>query len=227
MAYNYLSLVNDVNRSLNEVELDETNFSTATGWYNQAKNSVLFAIQQIHQEGVAWPFNHTTVELPLTVNVSRYNFPSDLFKLSTNSFRIKGDTSLNVITSPLFEMDYEDYIRENSDMEYRPEIYACIPRVVFRTPSSQFGVSPAPDKSYTLVYEYYKNPAPLELWSDVPTIPEAFRYTITEGAMHFAYRFRGDIELSDRASSKFEQAISRLRAHYINRNEYLRSSMRY
>ena len=35
MAYDFIGLVNEVNRRLNEVELTTSNFSTATGFYSQ------------------------------------------------------------------------------------------------------------------------------------------------------------------------------------------------
>ena len=37
MAYDYIGIVNDVNRRLNEVELTATNFSTAKGEYSMIK----------------------------------------------------------------------------------------------------------------------------------------------------------------------------------------------
>ena len=40
MAYDYISLVNDINRRLNEVELTSNNFPTATGYYSFAKDAV-------------------------------------------------------------------------------------------------------------------------------------------------------------------------------------------
>ena len=40
MAYDYIGLVNDVNRRLNEVELTSTNFATATGEYSMIKDAV-------------------------------------------------------------------------------------------------------------------------------------------------------------------------------------------
>ena len=39
MAYDYLGLVNDVNRRLNEVELTTTNFATSTGEYGMIKEA--------------------------------------------------------------------------------------------------------------------------------------------------------------------------------------------
>ena len=40
MAYDYLGLINDVNRRLNEVELTTSNFATATGEYGMIKDAV-------------------------------------------------------------------------------------------------------------------------------------------------------------------------------------------
>ena len=41
MAYNFLGLVNEVNRRLNEVELTTSNFAAATGYYSTAKYRTL------------------------------------------------------------------------------------------------------------------------------------------------------------------------------------------
>ena len=49
MAYNYLELVNDVNRRLNEVELSSSTFSASTGFYSFAKNAVNAAIRQVDE----------------------------------------------------------------------------------------------------------------------------------------------------------------------------------
>jgi len=45
MAYDYLGLVNDVNRRLNEVELTSSNFAAATGEYSMIKDAVNSAIR--------------------------------------------------------------------------------------------------------------------------------------------------------------------------------------
>ena len=40
MAYNYLGLVNDVNRRLNEVELTSSNFDSDIGEYAMVKDAI-------------------------------------------------------------------------------------------------------------------------------------------------------------------------------------------
>ena len=58
MAYNYLELINSVNRKLNEVELTSANFASAKGWYSQCKDSINASLRDINQSHFEWPFNH-------------------------------------------------------------------------------------------------------------------------------------------------------------------------
>ena len=62
MSYDYIGLVNDVNRRLNEVELTSANFASAKGFYSLIKDSVNSAIRDINQTHHEWPFNHVLAE---------------------------------------------------------------------------------------------------------------------------------------------------------------------
>ena len=110
MAYNFLGLVNAMNRRLNEVELTSSNFTTATGFYSQAKDAVNASIRYINQSEYFWSFNHATKEQTLTANTSRYAFPTDAKVINFNSFRIKENTTLGNSTTRLTEIVYEDYL---------------------------------------------------------------------------------------------------------------------
>mgnify|MGYP003441489607 CR=1 FL=1 len=222
--YNFLGLVNDINKKLNEVKLTSTNFDDALGFYDDAKNAVNNAIRTINLAEYNWPHNHVTKSLVLTPDVVRYDYELDAKTVSFSTFRIRGSEAYNNRTTSLWPLDYEQYLSDYSAMEYQPERYHSIPTMVFRTPSLQFGVLPPPDKTYTLDYEYYVLPIDLENHDDVPTIPENCRYVIFNGAMVEAYLFRGDIEASQLAQEKFEQGIKDMRKMYINRHEYTRST---
>jgi hypothetical protein len=91
MAYNYLGLVNEVNRRLNEVELTSSNFATASGFYNTAKDAVNASLRHINHEEHNWPWNHVLEEETLTAGVTRYDYPTDAKIVDMNSFRIKKD----------------------------------------------------------------------------------------------------------------------------------------
>lgn len=224
MAYNFLSLVNDVNRRLNEVELNSSNFSGAIGYYAQAKDAVNSAIRHINFEQFEWPFNHVTQEETLSPTVTRYQFPADLKSVDMDTFRIKASTTLNNTTQKLRILSYEEYLDKYVDQEYNTQAND-MPRYVFKTPDMGYGVSPAPDKAYEIVYEYYRVPVDLDSATDIPTVPEVFRHVINDGAMYYAYMFRSDLEASQLSLQKFQQGLKDMRTIYINRYDYVRSTV--
>ena len=222
-AYNFLSLVNDVNGRLNEVPLTSANFPAAVGFYKQAKDAVNAALNDIYQDAFEWPFTHTEATLPLVVNQTRYSYPVDAKSINFDSFRIKGDDNLSVSTTHLRQMDYEEYLSKFSDADYNGYKYSNIPKVVFRAANFQFGVYPPPKATYDLVYEYYRLPVEMDLYSDVPLLPEQFRHLIVDGATHYSYMFRGDPESAAVMLEKFNSGVKNARKIYQNRFEYLRS----
>lgn len=225
-TYNFLGLVNDVNRRLNEVELTPNNFSSAIGFYSSVKDSVNAALREINHQQFEWPFNHVLQEEELNKGDTRYFLPRDLKSLDMETFRIMRDDELGNDTVKLEVISYEEYLEKYVDQEYNnSETIQAIPRYVFRTPSQEYGVVPSPDKDYRIAYEYYRNPVSLNLHSDVPSLPEQFRYVIVEGAMYYTYQFRGDLETASLSLQKFNQGIEHMRTLYINRYEYVRSPM--
>ncbi len=225
MAYDFLGLVNDVNKRLNEVELDSENFADAVGFYSTAKDAVNSAINQINFLQHEWPFNHVTQEETVTAGVTRYTFPSDAKTVDMDTFRIKKSATLNNDTSRLYILSYEDYLDKFVDQEYNTDATSKVPTHVFRAPDMSFGLVPVPDKAYTVVYEYYRLPVDLQAYSDVPTIPEQFRNIIIDGAMHYAYLFRGNTQDATLMQQKFMEGINRMRTIYINRTDYVRGTM--
>ena len=225
MAYDYLGLVNDVNRRLNEVELTSANFAGATGYYSFAKDSVNQAIRHIQQEEFEWPWNHVEETEVLTAGVARYSMPYDCKTVNMNTFRIKRNSALNVETFKLKVLSYEEYLDKYADSEYNSS--NTVPTHVVRTPSRELIFYPKPDKAYEVVYEYYRNSYDLELHDDVPSLPEQYRYIIIDGAMYNVYQFRGDMQAAQLAFDKFEQGIKQLRSLHINRTEYLRDTRVY
>ncbi len=226
MAYNFIGLVNEVNRRLNEVELSSTNFAAASGFYNTAKDSVNASLRHINHEEYNWPWNHVLEEETLTAGVTRYDYPTDAKLIDINSFRIKKNTTLDVGTTKLKSMDYQEYLDKHVDYEYNSNAdMRTVPTNVVRAPSQEFILLPTPDKAYELIYEYYRNPVSLELHDDVPNVPFEFKHIIVDGAMFYAYQFRGDTQASQIAQGKFETGVKYMRSLYINRYEYVRSTV--
>ncbi len=226
MAYDFLDLVNDVNRRLNEVELTSATFPNAVGYYASVKDAVNSAIRHINFDQFEWPFNHVTQEETLSAGVTRYQFPSDAKTADMDSFRIRKNTTFNTQTSRLRLLSYEEYLDKYIDQEYNAGANNDLPHSVFRTPDMGFGVVPSPSQAFELVYEYYRIPVDLILHSDVPTVPEVFSHVINDGAMYYTYLFRSDIEAAQLTLQKFQEGVKNMRTVYINRYEYARSTMR-
>ena len=225
-AYNFLGLVNDVNRRLNEVELTSVNFASATGFYSSAKDSINSALQYLGQNQFEWPFNHTTQEQTLTAGTNRYNYPADAKTLDLDSFRIKRNSTFNNTTQKLRTISYEDYLNNYIDDEYNTTDTSIrtLPQVVFRAPNQAYGLHPVPDNAYVLVFEYYKLTVDLDVYTDVPAYPAQFRSTIVDGAMYYAYTFRGNTQDAALHLQKFDEGIKDMRTLYINRYDYLRDT---
>lgn len=225
MAYDFLGLVNDVNKRLNEVQLTSSNFDSAVGFYSAAKDGVNAAIRLINQEQFEWPFNHVTQEEYLTAGEVRYSYPSDAKTIDMDSFRIKRNSTFNNETKRLKILSYEEYLDKYVDYEYNStESIRSLPDYVFRAANLEFGVVPPPKHDYELVYEYYRLPVDLISATDVPAIPEQFRYIIVDGAMYHAYLFRGNSQDANMSFDKYMEGIKNMRSLYINRYEYLRDT---
>ena len=223
MAYDYIGLVNDINRRLNEVELTSSNFDTATGFYSFAKDAVNSAIRHINQEEFEWPWNHVEQTETLTAGEARYSYPYDAKTINLNTFRIKRDDTLNVETTRLKNISYEEWLDKYADFEYNSSTSTRgVPEFIARTPSRELVMYPAPDKAYELVYEYYCLAYDLQKATDVPNLPEPYRYVVVDGAMYYTYQFRGDNQAANLSLQKFNQGLKNLRSLYINRTDYIR-----
>ena len=226
MAYNYLGLVNEVNRRLNEVELTSSNFSTATGFYSSIKDAVNASIRHINHEEFGWPWNHVEEEDLLTAGTVRYGYPTEAKTIDVNSFRIKKDINLNVSTTKLTNLNYRDYLKSWVDHEYNTDTsIRGTPRYIVKAPNQEYIVVPSPDKEYELVYEYYRNTLDLSLYDDVPSSPSEFRHVIVDGAMYYCYQFRGDNQAASITEAKFKEGIKHMRTLFINSYDYISSTV--
>ncbi len=221
----FLELVNEVNRRLNEVELTTSNFASSSGFYAHAKDAVNASIRYINQSEFEWPFNHNLQTLTLTANQSRYAFPADCKVINFNSFRIREDATIGNATTKLSSITYEEYLDKYVGQEYNSSSGQGVPVNVVQAPSLEFILTPEPDKAYELIYEYYNFSADLVLNTDTTIIPDRFKHVITDGAMHYAYLFRGNTQDALVAKEKFDEGIKHMRSMLINRTRYVRSYM--
>lgn len=224
MAYDYLGLCNDVAVRLNETQLTTSNFSTATGFYSAIKEAVNSSIRHINQSHFSWPFNHNVEEETLTAGVVRYNIPDEAKYVDFDTFRVRKDDDLDLgETRRLKQISYDEYVDRYIQQEDQAVSEGGVPEYVFRAQNNEYGVVPHPDKAYQVDFEYFNFPVDLALNSDVPSIPERFRFVITDGAMYYAYMFRDNLEMATVSQRKFDEGIKQMRVLLVNENVYMRA----
>lgn len=224
MAYDYLSITNEVLSRMNEVELTTSNFATSRGFQTQCKNAVNDAINYIFQREFSWSFSHAEQSQLLVANQTRYTIGASLYHIDYDTFRIEKDNTLGVAGVTLKEIDYKEYVDKFIDQESTSNVGGA-PIYVFRTPDNNYGLYPYPDKAYTLKFDAYEKPTALSAATDVPTIPEQFRQVIVDGATAYGYQYRGEAQQYGINFARFEEGIKHMQSLFINRNfSYLRST---
>ena len=185
---------------MNEVELAEGSFATATGIQAHVKDSINRAYLDIVNEEPQWPFLATALSGstdPLHGNVAvetvagtrwyllksgssgittDYGFIDwDTFYLTTVG--VSGETApfeaknLRFVTTE----EYKDYFRIPENLDDADSQNYGVPRRVLRSPDNRkFGLSPIPDKIYRVFFTAYVLPTALSSRSDTVVFPELY-----------------------------------------------------
>ena len=219
MAYNFLSLTNEICGRLNETKLNSSNFASAINFYSTIKDSLNAAIRDINHQEYNYPFNHNTSEIILDVGVARYPLPQNAKIVDFDNVKILRDDDLNVSTRILKQIQYNEYTRRYLDDELNTSVTGEVPRFVAKSKNNDFVIAPKPDKEYTLELEYFIVPADLSLYDDVPTIPESFKHVILDGAMYHCYMFRDNAQSATLSKQKFDEGLKAMRSLLVN--EYI------
>jgi len=191
MAYNYIGLVNDVNRRLNEVELKEKDFPNAIGEYGAVKEAVNSAIRYINQHEFEWPFNAAEHTETLVAGQEEYTWP-EYFKVADwNTFQIQEDSSLGATFTTLKFIERDEWYRSFRDRDAASGATGIsAPVNVFSGHGNGFGVSPSPDKAYTLKFRYFLNYSDLSNADHVTRIPTSYDTVLIDGATYYLYIFK-------------------------------------
>jgi hypothetical protein len=215
-TYNFMGLVNDVCVRLNEEPLDSTNFDNVDGFYSAAKMYVNAAIRDINQLEYNWPFNHNTTQLDLVAGDNRYSYPAEAKVIDFDTIRLVPDETLGVKATRLKQIQYNEYVKNYIDEEYKTAAQGSVPSMVCMSQARELVFVPSPDEDYEVEFEYFIYPVDMVNATDVPTIPERFRHVIVDGAMYHAYMFRDNPQAAQIAQKKFEDGIKAMTSLLIN-----------
>jgi len=225
MASTYLQLCNMVLRRINEVEIAEDEFLSVRGVQALVKDAVKAAVAKINQAEFEWPFNAAEHTETLVAGQTEYDWP-DYFKVvDWNSFQIQKNDSLGTGFKTLSPIDRDEWYKNYRDDDYEQgSAGITVPDFVFPSHGEGFGVTPSPDKAYSIRYRYYLNYADLTAATDTSRIPQSFDTVIVDGALFHLYMFKDNIEASQAAYAAFEDGLKDLQTLFINSFEYVRDT---
>ena len=225
MPSTYISLCNQVLRRLNEVEVAEGAFDSVTGVQALVKDAVKAAVAKINQAEFEWPFNAAEETDTLVVGQEEYSWPSFYKIADWNSFQIQEDTALGVSYTTLKYIERDEWYNNHRDNDYSSGTDGIsVPRFVFPSHGNGYGVSPSPDKAYTLKFRYYQNYSDISAADDVTRIPDSYDTVLVDGALYHLYMFKDNLEASQASFMAFEKGIKDLQTLYINNYEYIRDT---
>lgn len=170
---NFLELVVDLRKecsvsgngpvSLND---NRAEYQRLIGWTNQAN-------AEIQGKYTNWKFLWSEYRFETVADKSRYkafdDIPGNVRQYRHQSFRCNGER-LSVANW----YDYKDTAPPN---DYGQPLY------IIEVPNGDLQLYPIPDKTYTIAYEYYRQPQVLENADDIPWIPATWHKLITYRAM--------------------------------------------
>jgi hypothetical protein len=214
MALAYRDLTNAVLRRINEVTISQADFLDARNIQAVAKDSVNASIKEIISYVQQWPFMHTVRTVTTTPGVQEYSYANDTHVIDWDSFFLQKDDSLDpqVKAKKLEAISLDQYNSqyrqedENSSLSERAE-----PERIYQTQTSKFGVSPVPDRGYTIRHTYFNFPSPLVNHDDTTIIPDRFDFIIIEGALTHMMRFRSNEQAVQFHNQKFRDGLEYMR----------------
>jgi hypothetical protein len=212
-------------RRINEVEIAQADFGTVRGVQALVKDAVRAAIAKINQAEFEWPFNASEHTQVLEVGRTEYDWP-DYFKIADfNSFQIQKNDSLATGYKTLSAIERDDWYRDYRDTDYEAgSAGRGVPDFVFPSHGTGFGVTPSPDKAYSVRFRYYLNYADLTAYDDVTRIPESFDTVIVDGALYHLYMFKDNLDAANAAFIAFQSGLKDLQTLYINSYQSVRDT---
>ena len=225
MPSTYIDLCNMVLRRLNEVEIAQADFATVRGVQALVKDAVKASVAKINQAEFEWPFNAAEHTQVLTAGQTEYDWPA-FFKIADfNTFQIQSNSSLNIGFKTLKAIERDEWYANHRDADYTAgSAGRGAPDFVFPSHGTGFGVTPSPDKAYTVRFRYFLNYADLTNYNDQTRIPKSFENVIVDGALYHLYMFKDNLDAANAAFVAFSAGLKDLQTLYINSYEYVRDT---
>ena len=238
----FLNLTNELLREMNEVELTSSNFGSAVGIQQHAKDSINRGYLDIVNEEPQWPFlaaaesgatdpmygnvyvetvaNQRWYELKESSSslVNDYGYVDwDNFLLSTVG--VSGESSPYTIKNLGFVTTeaWKDYFRIGENKDDAEDANGGTPARVTRSPDGRkFGLSPIPDKVYRIWFYAFDLPTELSAHGDTITFPDQYASVIIARTRYYVHQFKENLQQAAFALDDYKTGMKRMKSNLIN-----------
>jgi len=208
---------------LKEPEITSSEFASIRGTSAAAKQCIKAAVDEIYARSHEWPFMYQTGSQTAVVGTEEYAFPTSVSPtngVDWKSFRLQESGPLGIGTTPLELISHDRWARD-----FRPADEDAStdglrpPQYVFKSHGTGvnggFGISPSPNATYTILYDYFVTETSLSLYSDSVTIPDRFDFVIINGALKNFYMFKENTEQATFWAGEFDKTLNYMK-HSLN-----------
>lgn len=208
----FLVLTNKLLRRLNEVQLTDTSFASARNVQAMAKDAIIAAIAEINTREYQWPWNKAEGTVIANNDAYEFTWPTDTTVPLWDSFKITGVPADAIVSSYLIPISQEEWLKEyrQLDVDSIPDGGKDKPVFVFPIVGG-FGVSPMPNKAYTITYEYYTVPNELVAQDDTTNIPTSYDYVLINFALKHYYMYKDNTQQATYWSQEAEATFKQIK----------------
>ena len=239
MATTYLQLTNELLRESNEVVLTSSNFSSAIGIQQFAKDCVNRAYNEIVSAEPRWSFLATgesgatdpmygNVYVETTAGTRWYELKASSSSITTDygavdwkdfyltTIGVSGAsapyTSRNLSFMTLEE--WKDHYRESENQDDADTQNYGEPRFIIRSPDSRkFGLSPIPDKVYRVWFFAWDLPTALDAHGDAIVFPDMYSPVLLARDRYYMAQFKENAQLAAFALDDYKKGLRLMRSN--------------
>jgi len=242
MATTYLQSTNELLREVNEIVLTSSNFASAIGIQQHAKDCINRAYNDIVTSEPRWSFlaanesgstdpfyGNTYVE---TVAGTRWyelkesssSLTTDYGAVDWNDFYlttigVSGAsapyTSKNLKFATL--EDWKDFRREAENVDDADSQTWGEPNVVFRSPDGRkFGVSPIPKEVYRVWFFAYSLPTALSAHGDEIVFPDVYVPVLLARSRYYMHQFKENMQAAAFALDDYKKGLRQMKSNMLS-----------
>ena len=237
----FLNLTNELLRELNEVVLTSSNFSSAVGIQQHAKDSVNRSYLDIVNEEPQWPFLATaesgatdprygntyietnagtrwyelkTASSSITADYGSVDW--DNFLLTTVG--VSGESAPYTIRNLRFTSteEWKDYLRIAENQDDADTTQYGVPSRVIRSPDARkFGLSSIPDQVYRIWFFAWDLPTELDAHGDTIVFPDVYKTVLLARARYYIWQFKDNPQAASFALDDYKKGLRMMRSNLL------------